>query len=110
MGEMFEENKLMIVNNNELELTKDGIKFIKKMQKAKIELAKMEEQLKENFKEIFEETGTNKFVSEDGTFKATYIEETTTKRFDNKKFKADHEDLYNKYQTTSKRSAYVKFN
>lgn len=110
MGEMFEENKLMLVNNNELELTKDGIKFIKKMQKAKIELAKMEEQLKENFKEIFEETGTNKFISEDGTFKATYIEETTTKRFDSKKFKAEHEDLYNKYQTTSKRSAYVKFN
>ena len=66
--------------------------------------------LKENFKEIFEETGTNKFVSEDGTFKATYIAETTTKKFDSKKFKADHEDLYNKYQTSSKRSAYVKFN
>ena len=110
MGEMFEENKLMIVNNNKLELTKDGIKFIKKMQKAKIELAKMEEQLKENFKEIFEETGTNKFVSEDGNFKATYIAETTTKKFDSKKFKEDHEDLYNKYQTSSKRSAYVKFN
>ena len=110
MGEMFDESKLMIVNNNELELTKDGIKFIKKMQKAKIELSKMEEQLKENFKYLFEETGTNKFVSEDGTFKATYIEETTTKRFDSKKFKADHEDLYNKYQTTSKRNAYVKFN
>ena len=110
MGEMFDENKLMIVNNNKLELTKDGIKFIKKMQKAKIELAKMEEQLKENFKEIFEETGTNKFVSEDGTFKATYIEETTTNRFNSKKFKAEHEDLYNKYQTSSKRSAYVKFN
>ena len=29
------ENELMIVNNNELELTKDGIKFIKKVQKAK---------------------------------------------------------------------------
>ena len=69
MGEMFDENKLMIVNNNELELTKDGIKFIKKMQKAKIELAKMEEQLKENFKYLFEETGTNKFVSEDGILK-----------------------------------------
>ena len=110
MGEMFDENKLMIVNNNELELTKDGIKFIKKMQKAKIELAKMEEQLKENFKYLFEETGTNKFVSEDGTFKATYITETTTNRFDSTKFKKENEELYNKYLTTSKRSAYVKFN
>lgn len=110
MGEMFDENKLMIVNNNELELTKDGIKFIKKMQKAKIELAKMEEFLKENFKEIFEKTGTTGFVSDDGTFKATYVAETTTKRFDSKKFKAEHEDLYSEYQTSSKRSAYVKFN
>ena len=40
------ENELMIVNNNEIELTKEGIKFIKKVQKAKVELAKMEEQLK----------------------------------------------------------------
>ena len=109
MGEMFDENKLMIVNNNELELTKDGIKFIKKMQKAKIELAKMEEQLKENFKYLFEETGTNKFVSEDGTFKATYIEETTSIRFNNKKFKEEHKDLYDEYLTTSTRKAYVRF-
>ena len=110
MGEMFDENKLMIVNNNELELTKDGIKFIKKMQKAKIELAKMEEQLKENFKYLFEETGTNKFVSEDGTFKATYIAETTTNRFDSTKFKKENEELYNQYLVPSTKKAYVKFN
>ena len=30
------ENELMIVNNNEIELTKEGIKFIKKVQKAKV--------------------------------------------------------------------------
>ena len=107
---MFDENKLMIVNNNELELTKDGIKFIKKMQKAKIELSEMEEQLKENFKYLFEETGTNKFVSEDGTFKATYIAETTTNRFDSTKFKKENEELYNKYLVPSTKKAYVKFN
>ena len=33
------ENNLIVVNNNELELTKEGIKFIKKVQKAKVELA-----------------------------------------------------------------------
>lgn len=110
MGEMFEENNLVIVNNNELELTKEGIKFIKKVQKAKVELAKMEEQLKELFKEQFEITGTDKFISEDGTFKATYIAETTTNRFDSTSFKKDHEELYNQYLKLSKRSAYVKFN
>lgn len=104
------ENELIMINNNELELTKEGIKAIKKMQKAKIELNKMEEQIKEMFQKVFEETGTNKFVSEDGTFKASYIEETTTKRFDSTKFKKEHEDLYNEYQTTATRKAYVKFN
>ena len=48
------ENELMIVNNNELELTKEGIKLIKKVQKAKVELAKMEEQLKNMFQEQME--------------------------------------------------------
>ena len=110
MGEMFEENKLMIVNNNELELTKDGIKFIKKMQKAKIELAKMEEQLKEMFLNTMEATGKDKYISPDGTFKATYIKATKSNRFDSTRFKKEHEDLYNEYQVSSERKAYVKFN
>ena len=110
MGEMFDENKLMIVNNNELELTKDGIKFIKKMQKAKIELAKMEEQLKNMFQEQMEVNGIKKYTSPDGTFKATYYEETTTNRFDSTKFKKENEELYNQYLVTSTRKAYVKFN
>lgn len=102
--------KLMLVNQNEIELTKEGIKEIKKMQKAKIELAKMEEQLKEMFQNVFEETGTNKFISEDGTFKASYIQETTSIRFNTKKFKEEHKDLYDEYLTTTTRKAYVKFN
>lgn len=104
------ENELMIVNNNELELTKEGIKFIKKVQKAKVELAKMEEQLKEMFLETFEATGKGKYISPDGTFKATYYGETTTNRFDSTKFKKENEKLYNQYLVPSTRKAYVKFN
>ena len=110
MGEMFDESKLMIVNNNELELTKDGIKFIKKMQKAKIELAKMEQQLKDMFQEQMELNGIKKYTSPDGTFKATYIAETTTNRFDSTKFKKENEELYNQYLVPATRKAYVKFN
>lgn len=104
------ENELMIVNNNELELTKDGIKFIKKVQKAKVELAKMEQQLKEMFQEEMEKNNIKKYTSPDGTFKATYYEETTTNRFDSTKFKKENEELYNKYLVTSTRKSYVKFN
>lgn len=104
------ENELILVNNNELELTKEGIKFIKKIQKAKVELAKMEEQLKDMFQEQMELNGIKKYTSPDGTFKATYYEETTTNRFDSTKFKKENEELYNKYLVSSTRKAYVKFN
>lgn len=104
------ENNLIVVNNNEIELTKEGIKFIKKVQKAKAELAKMEEQLKNMFQEQMEVNGIKKYTSPDGTFKATYYEETTTNRFDSTKFKKENEELYNQYLVPSTRKAYVKFN
>lgn len=104
------ENNLIVVNNNEIELTKEGIKFIKKVQKAKVELAKMEEQLKNMFQEEMEKNNIKKYTSPDGTFKATYYEETTTNRFDSTKFKKENEELYNQYLVPSTRKAYVKFN
>ena len=104
------ENNLIVVNNNEIELTKEGIKFTKKVQKAKVELAKMEEQLKNMFQEQMEVNGIKKYTSPDGTFKATYYEETTTNRFDSIKFKKENEELYNQYLVPSTRKAYVKFN
>ena len=110
MGELYNENNLMIVNNNELELTKEGIKFIKKVQKAKVELAKMEEQLKNMFQEQMKVNGIKKYTSPDGTFKVTYYEETTTNRFDSTNFKKENEELYNQYLVPSTRKAYVKFN
>lgn len=104
------ENELIIVNNNELELTKEGIKFIKKVQKAKVELAKMEEQLKDMFQEQMELNGIKKYTSPDGTFKATYYEETTTNRFDSTSFKKENKEIYDQYLVPSTRKAYVKFN
>lgn len=104
------ENNLMIVNNNELELTKEGIKFIKKVQKAKVELAKMEQQLKDMFQEEMEKNNVKKYTSPDGTFKATYYKGTITNRFDSTNFKKENEELYNKYLVPSTRKAYVKFN
>lgn len=104
------ENELMVINNNELELTKDGIKFIKKVQKAKIECEKMEEQLKAMFLEKMEASGIKKYTSPDGTFKVTYYEETTINKIDSKKLKKENEKIYNQYLAPSVRKAYVKFN
>lgn len=104
------ENELIIVNNNEIELTKEGIKFIKKVQKAKVELAKMEQQLKDMFQEEMEKNNVKKYTSPDGTFKATYYRKTITNGFDSTNFKKENEELYNKYLVPSTRKAYVKFN
>lgn len=104
------EDKLMIVKNNEIELTSEGTKFIKKMLKTKIELQKMEDRLKQMFLEHFEETGEGKYVSPDGTFKATYCKASKTEKFDSKKFKEQHEDLYKEYLVSSDKKAYVRFN
>lgn len=103
-------NELIKINDNQLELTQEGIKFIKKMQKAKVELNKMEEELKDLFKDNMEKYNISKYISPDGLFSATYVAETTSNRFDTTNFKKDHEDLYNEYLKTTTRKSYVKFN
>ena len=102
------ENELMTVQNDELILTEEGIKQIKKFRKVKLQLDIMEEELKKNFKEVMEKNNITHFETLNKEFKVTYVPETISKRFDSKKFKEDHEDLYNEYQIESKRSSYVR--
>ena len=102
------ENELMTVQNDELILTDEGIKQIKKFRKVKLQLDIMEEELKKNFKEVMEKNNITHFETLNKEFKVTYVPETISKRFDSKKFKEDHEDLYNEYQIESKRSSYVR--
>ena len=102
------ENELMTVQNDELILTEEGIKQIKKFRKVKLQLDIMEEELKKNFKEVMEKNNMTHFETLNKEFKVTYVPETISKRFDSKKFKEDHEDLYNEYQIESKRSSYVR--
>lgn len=104
------ENELIKVNDNRLELTQEGIKFVKKMQKAKVELNKMEEEFKDLFKDNMEKYNISKYTSPDGLFSATYVAETTSNRFDTASFKKDHENLYNEYLKPTTRKPYVKFN
>ena len=70
----------------------------------------MEEQLKEMFIEKMEANGIDKFISADGTFKATYVKETTSKTFDSKRFKEENPDVYEEYLKETTRKAYIKFN
>ena len=101
-------NDLIKIENNELKLLDEGIKEIKKFQKAKLQLNLMEEKLKKTFLDLMEQTGVTKFTSPDGTFKVTYVAETTSTTFDSKKFKEEKPDLYEKYKKETTRKAYVK--
>ena len=102
------ENNLIIVNDGKLELIEEGIKQIKKFQKAKLQLDLMEEQLKKMFLEKMEETGIDKYTSPDGTFKVTYVAETKSNTFDSKRFKEEKPELYKEYTKETTRKAYIK--
>ena len=69
----------------------------------------MEEQLKEMFIEKMEANGIDKFISADGTFKATYVKETTSKTFDSKRLKEEKPDVYEEYLKETTKKAYIKF-
>lgn len=103
-------NNLVTVDNKGLVLTEDGIKFIKKFQKAKVQLQMMEDELKEIFLNAMETNGIEKYSSPDGTFKVNYSKETTTTRLDSKKLKEELPDIYKAYTVESLRKAYVRFN
>ncbi len=102
-------NELITVEDNNLAFSKEGVKFIKKIQKMKLDLNILEEQLKDTCLKKMEETGQDKLITPDGSFKATYYKATKSKRFDSKKFKTEHPDMYEEYQTESERKAYVRF-
>ena len=40
--------------------------------------------------------------------KITLVADSTSTRFDSKRFKADHSNLFNEYSTTTTRAGYIK--
>lgn len=95
--------------NNELQATKEGIDLIKKIQKTKIQLNKMEDELKSQFQEVMEQNNIKSFKLEDLHFGAIYVAPTTSKTLDSKRLKTERPDIYEKYSKTTERKGYVKF-
>lgn len=102
--------------NNELAKIEDGkivvaeniIKEINKFQKTKLKMDLMQEELKENLKNLMEQVGADKYVSPDGTIVVNYYPERTSKRLDSTTLKKEQPDLYEKYLKDSITKAYVK--
>lgn len=102
------ENKIVKIENGQIEATKELISNIKKFQKAKVALNQMESELKENFKEVMEENGIKKWTSPDGSFTVTYVAPTTSTTLDSKKIREELPEIYSAYSKTSTRAGYVK--
>ena len=102
------ENKIVKIENGQIEATKELISNIKKFQKAKVALSQIENELKENFKEVMEENGIKKWTSPDGSFTVTYVAPTTPTTLDSKKIKEELPEIYSAYSKTSTKSGYVK--
>ena len=78
-------NELVKVENDTLVATPEGIKLIKKVQKAKVQLNMMEEELKQCFLDNMEKNNITRYISPDGTFKATYYKASTSTGLNTKK-------------------------
>lgn len=102
------ENGIVKIENGQIEATKELISNIKKFQKAKVALNQIENELKENFKEVMESNGIKKWISPDGSFTVTYVAPTTSTTLDSKKIKEELPEIYQAYSKTSNKSGYVK--
>lgn len=96
-------------------LTEDNVKLITETSKAILEIVNkkkemddQEEKLKKGLLELFRKSGTYKF--ENDIITITRVPESETSRFDSKKFKKDHEKLYEEYMTKSKKNEYILIN
>lgn len=102
------ENGIVKIENGQIEATKELISNIKKFQKAKVALNQIENELKENFKEVMESNGIKKWISPDGSFTVTYVAPTTSTTLDSKKIKKELPEIYQAYSKTSNKDGYVK--
>lgn len=100
--------ELIEVKDNKIEIAKETIKQMKKLEKAKMQLEMLDDRLREELKNAMEMIGANKFVSSEGDFIVTYIPEKTTMKFSSKKFKEEKPEMYEMYKEQSITKAYVR--
>lgn len=101
------ENELLVIKDDETQLSTEASKKIKLVLKKKKEYEEAEKQLRELFLKEMEARNLKKVTK--NNVSVTYIEATTSEGFDKDRFKKENEKLYNKYVKFSPKKAYVKF-
>ena len=100
-----EENKLVIVENNEITVNGEFIEKYKNFKKLQLEMDLMEKDLKAQLKEAMESIGKDKLIL-DG-FSAKIKAGYTTKRFDSTRFKKECPEIYEEYTKDSSVSSSI---
>lgn len=99
------ENKLVVVENNEIKLDSDFIEKYRNFKKLQLEMDLMEKDLKAQLKSAMELIGKDKFIV-DG-FSAKIKAGYTTMRFDSARFKKECPEIYEEYTKESSVSSSI---
>lgn len=100
--------ELINVENNKIVLSEDIIKELCKFQRIKLKMDLMQEKLKEEFLKAMSENGIEKYISHDGSIVVNYVAPTKRKSLDQKTFKEEMPEIYQKYIKESDVSGCVK--
>lgn len=100
-----EENKLVIVKDNEIVIDNDFIERYRNFKKVQLEMDLMEKDFKAQLKSAMESVGKDKLIL-DG-FSAKIKAGYTTKRFDSTRFKKECPEIYEEYSKDSSVSSSI---
>lgn len=100
-----EENKLVIVKDNEIVVDSDFIEKYRNFKKVQLEMDLIEKDFKAQLKSAMEQVGKDKLVL-DG-FSAKIKAGYTTKRFDSTRFKKECPKIYEEYSKDSSVSSSI---
>lgn len=100
-----EENKLVIVKDNEIVVDSDFIERYRNFKKVQLEMDLIEKDFKAQLKSAMEQVGKDKLIL-DG-FSAKIKAGYTTKRFDSTRFKKECPEIYEEYSKDSSVSSSI---
>lgn len=100
-----EENKLVIVKDNEIVIDNDFIERYRNFKKVQLEMDLIEKDFKAQLKNALELVGKDKLILDGflAKIKAGY----TTKRFDSTRFKKECPEIYEEYSKDSSVSSSI---
>lgn len=101
-------NELAKIEEGQIVIAEDVIKQINKFQKQKLKMDIMQEQLKDQMRDLMEQVGATKFVSNDGTIVINYFPAKTSQRLDTTRLKNEKPEIYKEFTKDVTTKSFVK--